>query len=607
MDTKISTQGVLRYTTQDYEKLHRIKSLQDIQCKYKTFVPFLSEIMHNLGFSLTKIQADIANFMAQGGRYIMIQAQRGQAKTTIAAAYSVYSLVHNPSTRILIVSAGNSQASDISTLIVRIIMNCDFLSPLRPDRTSGDRTSVEKFDIHHLLKGVDKSASVGCCGITSNMQGKRADLLIADDIESSKNSLTATMREQLLQKTLDFTSINPVGRIIYLGTPQSIESIYNSLPSRGYNVRIWTGRFPNKDQIDYYGDMLAPSIKDMVQKYPELQTGGGLDSCQGKPIDPNILSEQDLTLKELDQGQSWFQLQHMLNTKLLDADRYPLKTSKIIAANINLHDKLPVEIYRGTTQINFNVNNKKHFLADAIIPNKNSLEHKTSSILYVDPAGGGKNGDETGWCYAELLNSTIYILGCGGVAGGYDDNQLHALVQIAIKYNPQVIMFEKNFGYGAFKAIIQPMLLKELPTVGIQEEHVSGTKELRIIDTLEPIIARGSLVISYEVLNEDWNNIRKYPIQTAMSYSLLYQISSITRDKHSLIHDDKIDALAGACNYFKGLLSLDNKKEAEKLYVSKLKELMKDPLGHNECGPPRSFMLGNNNMLDYRRNLKRRY
>ncbi|QYW05818.1 terminase large subunit [Vibrio phage vB_VpaP_G1] len=234
-------------TDVEQERLIRMEQLRALQTHYKDFKLFLTDVMIELGFTLTKVQAAIGDFMANGPQYLMVEAQRSQAKTTIAAAFCVWTLIHDPKHRVLIISAGGSQATDISTLVIRIIMNMDVLECIRPDKSKGDRVSVEKFDLHYSLRKLDKSASVSCCGITANLQGRRADLLLADDIESQKNSLTALMREQLLAKTLDFTSINQNGRILYLGTPQSSDSIYNTLPERGYEVRIWPGRFPNRD------------------------------------------------------------------------------------------------------------------------------------------------------------------------------------------------------------------------------------------------------------------------------------------------------------------------------------------------------------------------
>ncbi|MCO4346802.1 phage terminase large subunit, partial [Staphylococcus agnetis] len=239
-----------------------------------------------------------------------VQAQRGQAKSTITAIFAVWCLMQNPKTRVLIVSAGNDLSSEISTLITRIIMNMDILKCMRPDSSAGDRVSVEAFDVHFSLKGIDKSPSVRCIGIGGNLPGKRADLLIADDIESPKNARTATNREVLRQAVKEFAAICTTGRIVYLGTPQTGESIYNELPQKGFTVRIWPGRFPNAKQIEHYGDMLAPSILAAIERDGSLTTGGGLDGSRGKPTDPMLMSEETLRGKERE-GVAYFELQYM--------------------------------------------------------------------------------------------------------------------------------------------------------------------------------------------------------------------------------------------------------------------------------------------------------
>ena len=163
------------------EALVRWQKLHLLQDFYSEFLPFLHDVMALLGFSVSEIQEDIAKFIAYGPHYLMVKAQRGQAKTSIAAAYAVWCIIHNPKFRILIVSAGGSQASDISTLIIRIIMHMDELECLRPDTRNGDRSSVEHFDVHYTFDPVRKSPTIKCLGITANLQGNRADLILADD------------------------------------------------------------------------------------------------------------------------------------------------------------------------------------------------------------------------------------------------------------------------------------------------------------------------------------------------------------------------------------------------------------------------------------------
>ncbi|AOT25409.1 DNA maturase B [Pectobacterium phage PP2] len=592
----------------DLEKERRVRMEQIVALRihYSDFKVFLTDVMVELGFSVSKIQADIADFMVNGGQYIMIEAQRSQAKTTIAAAFCVWQLIMDTRHRVLIISAGGSQASDISTLVIRIIMNMDVLECMRPDKSKGDRVSVEKFDLHYSLRKLDKSASVSCCGITANLQGRRADTLLADDIESQKNSLTALMREQLLAKSLDFTSINQSGRIIYLGTPQSSDSIYNTLPGRGYNVRIWPGRFPTLEQLPYYGEHLAPLLRRILTQYPQVTCGGGLDGLQGVPIEPGFLGEVVLQKKERDQGPAWFQLQHMLNTKLMDAERYPLKTDNCIVMPIRPGDELPLEVKRGYEYREYQIEGKSYRFAK---PHTYSTElaKPTGIVFYVDPAGGGKGkgtrgGDETGWACTAFLNGNIFVLGYGGIKGGYEGLQMQQLADLVLKYKPNVVKIEMNFGYGALRAVFLPILREVYPDCSVEDDFVTGQKEIRIIDTLEPIIARGSLIFAEEACQSEKVTLQIHPDVNRMTYCMMQQMNHITRDRDSLIHDDRLDALEGACRHWVDLLVIDQKKEREKMAEAEAKAFWKDPLQHNRYKRP----VHTNNILAHRRAQKGR-
>ncbi|NUX98790.1 phage terminase large subunit [Paraburkholderia youngii] len=566
--------------------LQRFEQLELLQEAYPHFVPFCEDVMVELGFSLSEVQADIAEFLEYGPHYLMVQAQRGQAKTTITAAFAVWCLIHDPKFRVLIISAGGTQANEISTLIVRVIMTMDILECLRPDRNAGDRTSVEAFDVHHTLKGLDKSPSVACVGVTGNLQGKRADLLIADDIESAKNSLTEHQRQALLQLTRDFPSICSTGRIIYLGTPQSINSIYNTLPGRGYTVRIWPGRFPTAAQMENYGDMLAPYIRRRLEADPTLTTGGGMLGDQGQPVDTELPAgtEEFLAKKERDQGPSYFQLQHMLNTKLADSERFPLRLAKIMSMRVS--EVFPLTVTPGLLAheiIKYQVNGTTYTMGvpSSVSPDRAPLQ---GIVMYVDPAGGGKNGDETGYAVVGFLNGTLYALEVGGIKGGFDPEGFKFLAHVARNWKVNRILVEKNFGNGAYLHTWLPILRAEYPqTIGdgcaIEETWESGQKELRIIDVLEPIIARGSLVFNDDIARDEEKSLQRYPVEKRPSYSLLHQIAFITREKNALQHDDRLDALAGACRYWVEQMGINQERAIQHLREKEFQDWIKNPLG----------------------------
>ena len=566
--------------------LLRWEKLEVVRSAYSQFTPFLEAVMEMLGFHTSEIQHDIAMFLEHGPQYLMVQAQRGQAKTTIAAAFCVWCLIQNPSERVLVISAGGAQASEISTLIIRIILTMPELECMRPDTTNGDRSSVEHFDVHYTLKGLDKSPSVACVGITSNLQGKRAGILLADDVESMKNSTTAIQRAQLLHLTLDFTSICSTGRIIWLGTPQSSDSIYNTLPGRGVTVRIWPGRYPTPEQAEHYGEHLAPLLRQRVERNPALMFGGGLSGDQGQAIDPLILNEHTLQKKELDQGTSYFQLQHMLNTRLTDALRYPLKLEQLVVMTIQ--DAMPMSVVRGFTSASLR-DFRVHGLGIKL-QTPHDLSKETARfqgiMAYVDPAGGGANADETGYAITGFLNGNIYVVDVGGLPGGYGVATMTELAERIAAWKPNVLQIEKNMGYGAFREVFLPVMQKQ-HQCSIEDDYVTGQKERRIIGTLEPVLNAGRLIINEAVVTRDTNDSARYIAAHRLTYSFFHQLSKITKDRGSLVHDDRLDAVEGAVRYWQKLLAQDQADAVKRQQERELKERLSDPMGYRRYDPPK--------------------
>ena len=566
----------------DMTVAERAEALETLQETYPHFPEFLYDVITGLmGFDCTPNQLDMALYLETGPLYRMIQAQRGQAKTTVTAAYAVWRQIHDPSTRVLIISSGDTMAQEISNWVIQIMTGMEELACMLPDRSHGDRASVSAYDIHYVLKGPEKSPSVACVGITSNLQGKRADVLIADDIESAKNSQTEIQRERITHLSRDFTSICSKGDIIYLGTPQSIDSIYNGLPGRGFSIRVWPGRYPTPKEMENYGEFLAPSIRKALEKDPSLQTGGGLIGDRGKPTDNVILGEDILLKKEIDQGAAYFQLQHMLDTRLADAERYPLKLDNLIFSSISndgaplLYQRHKVPANRIYTQQDYPVKAQYYRAADFSASEWGVFE---GTHMYVDPAGGGQNGDETAYAVTRFMAGKIFLVDAGGVPGGLGEESLMRLTNIAAKWGPETISIESNYGNGALSHIWQPMLLKQV-IAEIEDVWESGQKELRIIDCLEPIIGSGRLIIEEELIQSDWDRVKHYPTEKQTSYMLFHQMSRITRDKNSLIHDDRLDAVAGSCRHWTERLQEDEEHASAAAQQARYDAMMANPLG----------------------------
>ena len=255
----------------------------------------------------TPVQYDIANTLQNppSDRFI-IQGFRGVAKSFITCAYTVWKLWNDPQKKIEIVSASKDRADANAIFIKRIIYTLPFLEHLKAKSDQRDQQNL--FDVGPAVP--DISPSVKSVGITGQLTGSRADILIADDVEVTNNSGTQTQRDRLNEAVKEFDAIiKPGGQIIYLGTPQNEMSLYNELQQRGYKTRIWTVLYPeSQSEREFYGDRLASIIADKFDNHPELYAG--------KPTDPLRFDEEEIFKRRLSYGKAGFALQFLLPTNL---------------------------------------------------------------------------------------------------------------------------------------------------------------------------------------------------------------------------------------------------------------------------------------------------
>lgn len=571
----------------------RLSAAAETADMYPRFRDFCLDAMLFLGFTMTWMQLDIADYMQDGSNRDMVAAQRGEAKSTIACLYGIWCLIHNPASRIMLISGSGDKAEENGQLITKMIMHWDLLAYLRPEAKYGDRTSVTSFDVNWALKGVEKSASINCMGITAALQGYRADLLIPDDIETTKNGLTATERAKLVRQSQEFTSICTHGKILYLGTPQSRESIYNGLPARGFNMRIWPGRFPSLDEQERYGEYLAPSLIERILALESqglmCRTGKGLDGTRGWSADPQRYDESTLIEKELDQGPEGFQLQYMLDTSLADEVRMQLKLRDLLVGEFAF-DRVPEQLAWAADE-RFKLKFEPHMFAilkpELYLPASmdggwGALQQMT---MFVDPAGNG--GDELAYAIGGVLGPYIHVCSIGGFKGGFAEDNLEKCIALAEEFGVKVIFVEKNMGAGAVGQLFRNYMnrinektgKKRVTGIGVEDRQKNGQKEKRIVDTLRPIMQRHRLIFHRRAINDDWKTLAQYPSDQRNIRSVFHQIHNITTDRGSLQKDDRIDALEGLVRELTPALIRDDEAATRQREKSALMEFLTNPMG----------------------------
>ena len=247
---------------------------QDLKTDFSLFLRLLWK-----GLQLpppTRAQLAMASYLQHGGKRIQLQMFRGCGKSWVTAAFVLWNLFCDRDKKIMVVSASKQRADDFSIFCQRVILDLPWLNHLAP--TDDDqRWSRVSFDVAGCKPA--QSPSVKSVGVTGQLTGSRADIIVGDDCETPGNSATDLMREKLLQLVTEFESVltpKEDSRVILLGTPQTTFTIYRTMQERGYVPMVWPARYPKS--LTGYADTLAQELQEDIDKH-------GLESLAWKPTD----------------------------------------------------------------------------------------------------------------------------------------------------------------------------------------------------------------------------------------------------------------------------------------------------------------------------------
>jgi hypothetical protein len=548
---------------------------EQIEKAKEDFRIFLFMVWRSIGLPQpTPIQYDIANYLQHPpSDRIILEGFRGVAKSFITCAYVVWQLWKNPQLKIMVVSASKDRADANAIFIKRIIFTLPFLSHLIPDSSKGNRDTMNLFDVAPAIP--DISPSVKSVGITSQITGSRADILISDDVEVSNNSGTQIQRDKLNEAVKEYDAIlKPNGQIIYLGTPQTEESLYNELQNRGYTCTVYPVLYPEtKKELDVYGERLAPFIRKKLEDSPFLA---------GTPIDPLRFNEEEIAKRRLSYGKAGFALQFMLNTSLSDAERFPLKVQDWIVTDLDMEEaSLKWSWASGFEQRLKDipcVALKGDFFYSYLFRSQETSKY-TGCVMAIDPSGRGS--DELAYAVVKILNGYLFLMEVGGFRDGYGDETLTLLANKCKYWGVNNVVSEANFGDGMWGQLFKP-ILNNIHPCAYEEVKNYKQKEARMIDVLEPVMARHKLIVNTSVITDDYRVYEKN-----QQFSLVYQLTRLTREKGALAHDDRIDALAMAVAFWQEVLDRDAQTGMDELMTEQLEKWMDEDWGvtHKEYNP----------------------
>ena len=488
--------------------------------------------------SPTRAQYAIADYLQHGPKRLQIQAFRGVGKSWITGAFVLWTLFNDPEKKIMIISASKERADNMSIFLQKLIIETPWLVHLRP-KSDDSRWSRISFDVNC---SPHQAPSVKSVGITGQLTGSRADLMILDDIEVPGNSMTEMMREKLLQLCTEAESIltpKKDSRIMYLGTPQTTFTIYRKLAERNYRPFVWPARYPRS--LSNYEGLLAPQLQEDIDVGAEAW----------EVTDPDRFSGEDLVEREAAMGRSNFMLQFMLDTTLSDAEKFPLKFSDLIITAIN-PTQAPDSVVWCSDPRNVLKDLPTVGLPGDYFYSPMHLQGEwgaySETICSVDPSGRGT--DETAATYISQRNGFLYVHEIRAYRDGYSDSTLLDILRGCKRYNVTKLLIETNFGDGIVAELFKKHLQQTKQAIDVEEVRANVRKEDRIIDALEPVMNQHRLIVDRSVVEWDYSSNKEAAPEERLLYMLFYQMSRMCREKGAVKHDDRLDSLAQAVKYF---------------------------------------------------------
>ncbi len=516
--------------------------LEALQADFKLFLQALWEQLDLP--SPTRAQYAIADYIQHGPKRLQIQAFRGVGKSWITGAFVLWSLFNDPEKKIMIISASKERADNMSIFLQKLIIETPWLKHLQP-KGDDSRWSRISFDV---ACAPHQAPSVKSVGITGQLTGSRADLMILDDIEVPGNSLSEMMREKLLQLCTEAESIltpKDDSRIMYLGTPQTTFTVYRKLAERNYRPFVWPARIPRK--TSNYEGLMAPQLQADIDNGAEAWS----------VTDPDRFDSDDLLEREAAMGRSNFMLQFMLDTSLSDAEKFPLKMADLVVTSVNPASAPDNVVWCSDPQ------NLIKDLPTVGLPGDyfyspmqltGEWTPYTERICSVDPSGRGT--DETSAAYISQKNGFLYLHEMRAYRDGYSDNTLLDILKGCKKYNVTKLVIETNFGDGIVAELFKKHLIQRQQLVDIEEVRANVRKEDRIIDSLEPILNQHRLIVDRSVIDWDFKSNPDEAPEKRLMYMLFYQMSRMCKEKGAVKHDDRIDCLAQGVKYFTDALAI---------------------------------------------------
>lgn len=213
---------------------------------------------------------------------LLLMAFRACGKSTLVGIFAAWLLYQNPNIRIMVLAADTILARKMVRNVKRIIERHPLTQNLRPSRL--DQWAADRFTVTRDMELRDPSMLAR--GITSNITGSRADIIIYDDVEVPNTSTTMEKRHELRERLSESRFILAAGGAqLYVGTPHTYDTIYATDPDK-----------QNPDQgdafLDGFKSLSVPILNDKGQSQWEERFSLHDIRAMERQVGPNKFASQ---------------------------------------------------------------------------------------------------------------------------------------------------------------------------------------------------------------------------------------------------------------------------------------------------------------------------
>lgn len=179
------------------------------------------------GLATPALHVTIARWLgsagASGDRKLLLLAFRNSGKSTLVGVFAAWLLYRQPQLRILVLAGDFALARKMVRNVRRIVERHPLTGHLKPTRAG--EWAADQFTVARHAEWRDPSMLAK--GISANVTGLRADVVICDDVEVPNTCDTPDKRAQLRTRLreIDYVLV-PEGLQLFVGTPHTYYSLY---------------------------------------------------------------------------------------------------------------------------------------------------------------------------------------------------------------------------------------------------------------------------------------------------------------------------------------------------------------------------------------------